>query len=70
MIVVGLPGPSDARKTSLVEGFGASPLPTILVGDRRAASLGGVVITRGEGGLESLVDRVPALEALEVTFDR
>ncbi|RKD97210.1 molybdopterin-guanine dinucleotide biosynthesis protein B [Halopiger aswanensis] len=49
----------------LVEGFSAAPLPTILVGDRSPADIGGPVIGRRDDGLESLVEAIRSVDPLE-----
>ena len=51
--------------TVLVEGFSQSPLPTILVGDRTPAAVGGPVVGRGDDGLDELVDVIRTLEGVE-----
>ncbi|AEH37815.1 molybdopterin-guanine dinucleotide biosynthesis protein B [Halopiger xanaduensis] len=52
----------------LVEGFSASPLPTILVGDRSPADVGGPVIGRHDDGLETLAEAIRSVDPLE--FER
>ncbi|QFU83567.1 molybdopterin-guanine dinucleotide biosynthesis protein B [Natronorubrum aibiense] len=46
----------------IVEGFSAAPLPTIIVGDREPAAVGGEVVGRGTDDLEDLVATVRSLE--------
>ncbi|NGM70989.1 molybdopterin-guanine dinucleotide biosynthesis protein B [Natronolimnobius sp. AArcel1] len=47
----------------LVEGFTAAPLPTILVGERSPADVGGSVLGHRDDGLEALVEAITSLEA-------
>ncbi|ELY74549.1 molybdopterin-guanine dinucleotide biosynthesis protein B [Natrinema pallidum] len=57
--------------TVLVEGFAESPLPTILVGSREPAAVGGPIVGRGEDSIEDLVETIRSLDGLEgVTDDR
>jgi len=51
--------------TVLVEGFSQSPLPTILVGDREPAAVGGPVVGRGDDAIDELVDTIRTLEGVE-----
>ncbi|QSW98703.1 molybdopterin-guanine dinucleotide biosynthesis protein B [Haloterrigena alkaliphila] len=48
----------------VVEGFSAAPLPTVLVGDREPAAVGGDVIGRGEDDVDALVAAIRGLEPL------
>lgn len=48
----------------IVEGFSASPLATILVGDRDPADVGGRVVGRRDDGVDDLVATIRSLEPL------
>ncbi|GAB3663894.1 molybdopterin-guanine dinucleotide biosynthesis protein B [Halopiger thermotolerans] len=48
----------------LVEGFSEAPLPTILVGEREPAEVGGPVVGRRDDGLESLVETIRSVDPL------
>ena len=50
--------------TVLVEGFSQSPLPTVLVGDRDPATVGGPVVGRGNDEIDDLVDTIRTLEGV------
>ena len=52
-------------ETVLIEGASQSPLPTILVGDRDPAAVGGPVVGRGDDDIDDLVDTIRTLEGLE-----
>lgn len=49
----------------LVEGFTDAPLPTIVVGDRPDAAVGGEVLARADDGLETILRRIRSLEPIE-----
>ncbi|SIR88947.1 molybdopterin-guanine dinucleotide biosynthesis protein B [Natronorubrum thiooxidans] len=48
----------------VVEGFTTAPLPTILVGDRDPAAVGGEVVGHSTDGIDDLVEAILELEPL------
>ncbi|MXV64218.1 molybdopterin-guanine dinucleotide biosynthesis protein B [Natronorubrum sp. JWXQ-INN-674] len=50
----------------VVEGFSAAPLPTILVGDRDPATVGGEIVGRGADDPDDLAATIRGLEPLGV----
>lgn len=46
----------------VIEGFTEAPLPTILVGDRDPAAVGGEIVGRGTDSLDELVETIRTLE--------
>ncbi len=50
----------------IVEGFADAPLPTILVGDRDPAAVGGIVVGRGDEPLDDLLEAIRSLEGIAV----
>ncbi|ELY49728.1 molybdopterin-guanine dinucleotide biosynthesis protein B [Natronorubrum bangense] len=46
----------------VVEGFTKAPLPTILVGDRDPAAVGGEIVGRGTDSLDELLETIRTLE--------
>ncbi|WP_049900405.1 molybdopterin-guanine dinucleotide biosynthesis protein B [Natrinema sp. J7-1] len=55
--------------TVLVEGFAESPLPTILVGTREPAAVGGPIVGYGDDPIEDLVETIRSLDGLEGVTD-
>lgn len=53
----------------LVEGFAASPIETVIVGDRDPSAVGGEVVGRGDDPLPDLVETIRALEERRFVAD-